>query len=457
MSLTDSVLRTIRRHDMLPAGGRVAVALSGGPDSVALLHLLRELENRGELVVAGRRRTSTISCAEPRPTATRRSAGSSRVSSASRSRSARRTCAARPRAEKRSIEDAARSAALRVSRCGGARAERRRRCGRPQPRRPGRDVPAPAASAARGRAGSARSGRRPAASFARCSRSRRARTPPIRRRRKVLPSGRTRPTRTSRSRATVSGTSCCPTSSGNSRRYRRGARSRSRAAPRTMRTSWRRKQSKWPLLSSYLTTASVDGSMTRELQGAASGPGFPGGTRALQQLAGGRFVGFEHVQRFLAFVRNGAAGQAVSLPGQQAVHQGAMVLLGPEPDRGVAVSNLQRLSLPVPGEVVLDSQRITVSAEWTRWSRAGRTRRVGAGQGRDRGPGGQVPGAQVTGSSRPGWAAGARSCRTTWWTGKWPGRTGTACRWSWTATIGSYGSSGTQWPRGFAPRSPHPA
>src|SRR5918993_4135879 len=53
MSLTDSVLRTIRRHGMLPAGGRVAVALSGGPDSVALLHLLRALESRGELVLAG--------------------------------------------------------------------------------------------------------------------------------------------------------------------------------------------------------------------------------------------------------------------------------------------------------------------------------------------------------------------------------------------------------------------
>src|SRR5687767_4037018 len=53
MSLTDSVLRTIRRHDMLPAGGRVAVALSGGPDSVALLYLLRQLEGRGELVLAG--------------------------------------------------------------------------------------------------------------------------------------------------------------------------------------------------------------------------------------------------------------------------------------------------------------------------------------------------------------------------------------------------------------------
>ena len=37
---------------MLPAGGRVLVALSGGPDSVGLLHLLRALEARGELAVS---------------------------------------------------------------------------------------------------------------------------------------------------------------------------------------------------------------------------------------------------------------------------------------------------------------------------------------------------------------------------------------------------------------------
>ena len=58
--------------------------------------------------------------------------------------------------------------------------------------------------------------------------------------------------------------------------------------------------------------------------------------QALQRLAGPRFVGFDHVQRFLAFVETGAAGQAMSLPGQQAVHEGARVRLGPEPERGVA-------------------------------------------------------------------------------------------------------------------------
>jgi tRNA(Ile)-lysidine synthase len=53
MSLLSSVRRTIRRYDMIRPGGRVVVALSGGPDSVALLHVLRDLERTGDLVLAG--------------------------------------------------------------------------------------------------------------------------------------------------------------------------------------------------------------------------------------------------------------------------------------------------------------------------------------------------------------------------------------------------------------------
>ena len=53
MTLAECVLRTIRTRRMIPAGSRVLVALSGGPDSVALTCLLREIEARLPLTVAG--------------------------------------------------------------------------------------------------------------------------------------------------------------------------------------------------------------------------------------------------------------------------------------------------------------------------------------------------------------------------------------------------------------------
>ena len=53
MTLSLRVRRTIERHALVASGGRVLVALSGGPDSVALLHLLLELQTAGALTVAG--------------------------------------------------------------------------------------------------------------------------------------------------------------------------------------------------------------------------------------------------------------------------------------------------------------------------------------------------------------------------------------------------------------------
>ena len=95
---------------------------------------------------------------------------------------------------------------------------------------------------------------------------------------------------------------------------------------------------------------------------------------ALSELAAGRFIGFDHVEAFLTFVRHGASGAALSLPGQQAVHQGERVALRPEPPRGLSRRNGAgvtpnqrgeghhfRFSLSIPGEVTL-SQGWTISA-----------------------------------------------------------------------------------------------
>ncbi|HEY7473440.1 MAG TPA: tRNA lysidine(34) synthetase TilS [Vicinamibacterales bacterium] len=51
--LPDRVLRTIRRHDLIPRGSRVAAAISGGPDSVALARVLDELQRAGGFTLAG--------------------------------------------------------------------------------------------------------------------------------------------------------------------------------------------------------------------------------------------------------------------------------------------------------------------------------------------------------------------------------------------------------------------
>jgi len=87
---------------------------------------------------------------------------------------------------------------------------------------------------------------------------------------------------------------------------------------------------------------------------------------ALWGMAPGHFIGYEHVERFLEFARDARPGAALSLPGQQATHRGARIVLGPEPARmgaDAAPPDAFRFPLSIPGEVTLSTQGWAVSAE----------------------------------------------------------------------------------------------
>jgi tRNA(Ile)-lysidine synthase len=82
---------------------------------------------------------------------------------------------------------------------------------------------------------------------------------------------------------------------------------------------------------------------------------------ALQRHAGRKPIAFDHVERVLAMV-GGDVG-AVSLPGQYAICAGGSVVLRPGRSRAAAASNSFAFPLSIPGEVELGPQRLAVGAE----------------------------------------------------------------------------------------------
>ena len=361
MSLTDSVLRTMRRHGMLPAGGRIAVALSGGPDSVALLHILRELEARGALTLAGaahfnhqlRADASEADEAFCRELAARLGLpfqvdrGDVKAAAAS---------------QKRSIEDAARRMRYEfLARAAGHLGAGAMAIGH------SRDDQAETflLRLLRGAGTRGLGGIRPKAGiFVR---------PLIDISRGVL-----------RQFAAAEGLT-----------FQEDATNADRGVPRN-----RIRHELLPYLEREFSPGIVEvlareSALAREdddrleaeaiemavsvvltvtetatvidaqgLQALHPAIASRVARQVLQGRANDRFIGFEHIQRFLEFVRSSQAGSALSLPGQQAVHLGGRVQLGPEPPRDIPVSNMQRHSLPVPGEVVLTGQGLKLSARW---------------------------------------------------------------------------------------------
>jgi tRNA(Ile)-lysidine synthase len=364
MSLAPSVRRTIRRYGMIPSGGRVVVALSGGPDSVALVHLLRELEGAGDLVVAGvahfnhqlrdgaeadERFCRELADALGVPIQTGRAdvRAAARADGRSIEDAARRlryaflqeaavTLQADAIAVGHSRDDQAETFLLRIIRGAGTRGLRsiRPKAG---------NIVRPLIEVSRVDLRQFAANRKLV--FREDETNGDVSIPRNRVRHELLP-------------------------------YLEREFSPnivevlSREAALAAADEDRLQIDAIDLASSIVLTNTRDENV--RLDAAALTAAHPAlasrvARLALDRLAGGRFVGFDHVQRFLDFAREGATGSALSLPGQQ----GRIVRSPTPPHARMVVLTVDggpkssfHFSLSIPGEVILTAQGWTVSAEW---------------------------------------------------------------------------------------------
>lgn len=380
MTLSDRALRTIRRHALLPRGGRVVVALSGGPDSVALVHVLRELESAGELAVAAIAHFNHHL----------RGAESDQDEAFCRQMAealglpfevGRADVRALAREQGRSVEDAARvarygfleQAADRVGADRIAVAHTREDQAETFLLRLVRG------SGSRGLAGILpRSGRvvRPLLDVSRAELRQYAEAKGLAFRTDAsnddlsIPRNRVRH-------------ELLPYLA---REFSPGivdVLARSAAIAKDDDDCL---QAEAIVLARSIVSAGDAGARSVELDATALMSLHPALAarvvqHALRARSAGGFIGFDHVERFLAFVRDGRPGSMLSLPGQQALHRGGRIVLGPEPARdkiGRAANSFEVL-LSIPGEVTLDRQGWTISAEPLRAGDAGAQFRTGRG------------------------------------------------------------------------------
>ena len=361
LNLSQRVARTIRRHALLARGGRALVALSGGPDSVALAHLLLELQAAGELTVAGFAHVNhqlrgadadedeafcremaaalglPIEVARVDVRAAAREAGRSIEDMARELRyaffeQAIDRLAADAIAVGHSLDDQAETFLLRLVRGSGARglAGILPRAGRVI--RPLLDI---------SRADLRQYAADRALAFRTDLSNADLAIPRNRVRHELIPYLE--------------------------REFSPGiSRVLAREAAIAREEENRLQQEAIDFTSSIVlrTTGGkieVDASALRSLHPALA-------TRvarnALSMLASRRFIGFDHVDRLLRFA-DALEGEAVDLPGQRAVRRGAMIVLGPPASRqrDLGHENSFRFPLSIPGEVTLDNQGWKVSAE----------------------------------------------------------------------------------------------